>query len=79
MKGSGDAVQFVREAFKHAKPIAAIGDGADFLNGAGQITIGGALPLGVRTGSDAATLAPAFTSDVAMHRLWDRPVKGVAA
>ena len=75
LKGSGDAVQFVREAYKHAKPISALGDGDDLLATAGLMSSGvntAPRPAGVSTGSDPAALAGAFIADLSVHRHWER-------
>ena len=72
LRADGDAVHFVSEAFKHAKAIAASGEGAGLLRAAG-------VPVdvtGVATGSGAA-LARAFVAAIAQHRAWDRA--GLAA
>jgi catalase len=67
LQADGDAVHFVREAFKHAKAIAAAGDGAELLRTAGVP----ANAAGVVTGGGAA-LAKSFIAAIAQHRAWDR-------
>lgn len=81
LRASGDALHFVREAFKHAKAIAALGEGADFLAAAGVLAApNSALPAGVTRASDAGTLLTTFISDISVHRHWDRANKdGMAA
>jgi catalase len=65
----GDAVHFVSEAFKHAKAIAATGDGAALLGKAG-VTDGAS---GVVIGDTAnRALITGFISAIAQHRAWDR-------
>jgi catalase len=80
LKASGDAVHFVREAFKHSKAIAALSNGSDLLGAAGVL---GPTPegtvAGVRTSADVGALARSFMADVAVHRHWDRPKDGVPA
>ena len=63
----------MREAFKHAKAIAASGEGADFLSVAG--IAGTTKVAGVSsTASDAtAGLAAEFLADISAHRHWGRP------
>ena len=80
LKGSGDAVHFVREAFKHAKAISAAAQGADFLVAAGIIGAPDAreLPPGVSVGEGAA-LMTRFLGDVSVHRHWSRDSKAMAA
>jgi catalase len=67
LQADGDAVHFVSEAFKHAKAIAASGEGAALLRAAG-ISEGAA---GVATGTGTA-LARNFIAAIAQHRTWDR-------
>ena len=73
-----DAVDYVREAFRHAKPSGALGDGAGLLAAAG-ITSPGAAPgakvPGVSLASQPSDLAQGFIADMAAHRHWDRAVK----
>jgi catalase len=65
----GDAVHFISEAFKHAKAIAATGDGAALLAAAG-IPEGAA---GVITGPSASrNVIATFIDTIAQHRVWDR-------
>ncbi|RZL04313.1 MAG: catalase [Rubrivivax sp.] len=77
LKASGDAVHFVREAFKHAKALGALGDGRELLAVAGAL---GSLPAtghvaGVSAANDALTLVQSFIADIAVHRHWDRAHK----
>jgi catalase len=77
LKTSGDAVHFVREAFKHAKAVAAPDDA--FLMAVGIQAPGGAKPIGVSSGADMAQLAARFLDDVSLHRHWDRSGKDAVA
>jgi len=81
LKGSADAVHFVREAFKHAKPIAASGDGVDFLVAAGVIGSATEKAAGVSTGTAPAIgrLAASFIADIGQHRHWSRANKDAMA
>lgn len=82
LKASGDAVLFTREAFKHAKPIAALGEGADLLVDAGVMGAGSAAkPPGVSIadGASGGALASAFLADISVHRHWSRNKEAVAA
>jgi catalase len=75
LRASGDAVHFVREAFKHAKAISTPADGAEFLLAAGVLAPGAAArPAGVTVGGSAAdgALAAAFLADIGAHRHWAR-------
>ncbi len=75
--GSGDAMLFVREQYKHAKPIAAFGDGVALLEGAGIHTGNGAAAraLGVIVGPAGAAQsgeASAFAEAIAHGRFFNR-------
>ena len=72
-----DAIDFMREAYKHCKPVAATGEGVELLKAA-DIPVGGPHdPIS----ADAATIvaqrasprvARRFMEAMALHRLWDR-------
>jgi catalase len=66
LQGSGDALHFIQEAFKHYKPVAASGEGADFFQAAGI-----AAEPGVVTGENG-TITSAFLEAIGQHRFWDR-------
>ncbi|MES2188267.1 MAG: catalase [Pseudomonadota bacterium] len=81
LKGIGDAVHFVLEAYKHCKPVCAIGEGVvllallgitaasrgDGLAGHPGVVLG-------ESGSDAAPkTAQDFIAAMQQHRHWDRP------
>jgi catalase len=75
LQADGDAVHFISEAFKHAKAIAASGEGAELLRASGVP----ANMAGVVTGS-GPSLARSFITAVAQHRAWDRGgLQGVPA
>jgi len=63
---SGDALHFVAEAYKHAKPIAASGEGADLLQQAGVVEGPGVLI------EDAPELVTQFVEALGGHRIWAR-------
>ncbi|WP_157254413.1 catalase [Nonomuraea typhae] len=67
----GQAVHFIREAYKHGKPIAAVGTGLELLHAA-------ALPgdRGVITGDP---VADAFAEAIGAHRFYDRDISTLAA
>lgn len=86
LRMDGDAVHFVGEAFKHCKPLAASGEGADLVMPA--VTLGAAdgqtpaaeelVAQGVnldRGGRDATGLAQQFMQAIAQHRFFNRPTK----
>lgn len=73
LKASPDAVYFVREAYKHLKPIGAQGEGADLLSAAGVLRTGATSPGVTISGSEpAASFANQFMADIAVHRHWNR-------
>jgi catalase len=71
----GDAVHFVAEAYKHAKAIAASGEGSDILLEA-DIAAGDTEPdavPGVFIATDGAkSITAAFITGIGRHRAWDR-------
>ena len=86
----GMAVHFVREAFKHGKPVAALGDGVELvapleLAGA-KVAAKGSTDLRAEGGVVTQRGVPsgnafgdAFVAAVAAHRHWDRDVDKVPA
>jgi catalase len=80
LKSQGDALHFVQEAYRHAKPIGASGAGADLLVAAQlptsmKQTNGVASEHGVVT-THASKLGPfieQFVAAIAQHRHWLRP------
>lgn len=69
---SGEAVHFVREAYKHGKAIASVGDGNQLL-----ARIGVALDekeglIAVAAKTPASELAQKFIDAIAQHRFWTR-------
>jgi catalase len=86
----GNAVHFLREAFKHHKAIAATGDAVDLL---AHADLGAAMLAGskggqvseehglvtVRDAGGVAALADAFVDAIAKHRHWDRRTESVPA
>ena len=81
LAGMGDALHFVLEAYKHGKPVCALGDGARLLQplgiGADTPAQGLAAHPGVVLGVGSAEAAPdtaqAFIQAILAHRHWDRP------
>jgi catalase len=70
LTGEADAYEFVNEAFRHCKAIAATGAGVDFLN----VTFAGKAEndQAVITAKNGAGAAQAFIKAIAAHRNWDR-------
>jgi catalase len=89
LQGDGDAVHWVNEAYKHAKPIAASGAGVDLLARAalGKTLLATDPPaLASSEGVVTTRLAPLpdefterFIAAIAEHRHWSRAVEGVPA
>lgn len=87
LKQQGDALHFVNEAFKHCKPIAALGEGVDLLLAAQVpgIKVAGSnteeemmVDKGVvtsRKGIDRSVFAESFKEAIAQHRHWARQQK----
>lgn len=66
----GDAVHFVAESYKHAKPIAAVAEGQNLLVKAGlQQDLNAD---GVAVGQTADAVVPAFVTAIGNHRAWGR-------
>ena len=78
LRMSGDAIDYLREAFRHAKPIGALGDGATLLAAAGVAAPGAKVP-GVSMATQPADLSQGFIADMTMHRHWNRAVKSALA
>ncbi len=78
LKGQGDALHFLNEAFKHHKTVAAFGAGRALLEKAQlpmtRDTV--SAPDGVVTGDgDPGSFAQAFIAAIAQHRHWSRAHK----
>jgi catalase len=78
-----DAIEFVTEAYRHCKPIAATGEGVDLLRAcpgvldASNEGRGGSPTTGVIASAQGATAQTAtqFLNAIAAHRFWDRARK----
>jgi catalase len=89
LKLHGEAMNFIHEAYKHFKPIAASGEGIDLLMGAdlkgvdlSQTNGKVATELGVvviRDASELSAFVQAFVDAIKEHRFWMRPVPGTAS
>lgn len=89
LSADGEAMHFVNEAFKHAKPIAALGSGADLLGRAqlNNVRLGGpgdgvVDDQGVVTNADGEAtqqFMDAFRAAIARHRHWERAKQPVPA
>jgi catalase len=88
LRGNGAAVRYVAEAYKHAKPLAAIGEGVDLLREApfddvklsddGLVDDSGVVTLANGNG-DVDEFSEAFIQAIAAHRHFDRAVEVVPA
>jgi catalase len=72
----GQAVEFIKDQYRHAKPILALGDGADLVENAGVPSV---LPSGepdpgmvVDRQRAAGDLLPAFIAAIGRHRTFER-------
>jgi len=95
LEANGDAIHFIQEAYKHCKPIAAVGEAVDLVILAeledtaladDEAADGGAMAVvsdqGIVTSRApelVAELAEAFVRAIAMHRHWSRDVDAVPA
>ncbi|HEY0135215.1 MAG TPA: catalase [Nannocystis sp.] len=87
LRGEGDAVHFINEAFKHCKALAAAGEGVDLLVSSNIVDQSGgaqqtettivALPgvVADRAATDARALATRFIAEIAQHRHFTRTQK----
>lgn len=86
----GDAIHFINEAFRHGKPIGAIGEGIDLIIESSVTGVNlAAAPLDLvvvdqgvvttRATADLGEFADAFVSAVAAHRYWGRSASSVPA
>ena len=84
LSGDGDAIHFMNEAFRHAKPISALGEGIELLlvSSIRGVTLAGAgapdevvCDKGVvtaRSAPDRRTFIDGLVQAIAAHRHWDR-------
>ncbi len=87
MRQQGDPKHFVAEAFKHYKPIAAVGEGTDLLEAVDlpdtELAVEGDLvsDAGVVTcrNDDLERFAEAFVDAISQHRHWERSPEEVPA
>jgi len=68
----GHAVEFVRDAFRHCKPILAVGAARSLLEEAGIVPDEDDPALIVVEGAQATKAVKAFVQAIARHRNWDR-------
>ena len=70
-----DAVEFVTEAYRHCKPIAATGEGVDLLRACPGV-LGSEDSAGILTADESSPAhIQRFIAAIAKHRFWDRPRK----
>ena len=72
----GDAVHFVREAYRHCKPLCIIGESVDILRSVGVALPDANVPPGLVIGTNEPTtrlqMAQDFIAAIARHRHWGR-------
>jgi catalase len=90
LEANGDAIHWIQEAYKHAKPIAALGQAIELLELAelgdailageevGDVTVDRGL-VTARKRASLEELASAFVAAIAKHRHWDRNVDAIPA
>ncbi len=89
LRGNGAAMRYVAEAFKHAKPLGAIGDGVALLREApiddanlsdnGLVDDAGVVTLASTDNGELDAFAAAFSAAIAGHRHFDRRLAAVPA
>jgi catalase len=89
LSGNGTAMRYAAEAFKHAKPVAAIGEGVEFLRGAplddvqlsanGLVVDAGVVTLASANGDGLDQFTNSFAEAIAGHRHFDRNLERVPA
>jgi catalase len=91
VRSRGELANWPLEAYKHAKPVAAIGSGVRLLEelalpgaslapaGGGFVAESGVVTLVGGEGDDLDTFASAFADAIAAHRHFDRPLERVRA
>ncbi|MBC5826101.1 MAG: catalase, partial [Candidatus Eremiobacteraeota bacterium] len=77
LSASRDVIDFINEAYRHCKPIAAVGDGERVLASAGVSPQRSGPAPGISVGTNPAAVAKAFIAALARHRSWDRRDKDV--
>ncbi len=89
--GNGAALRYFAEAYKHGKPVGAIGDGIALLrearlngaelseNGHGTVARAGVVTLAGETADDLRVFLTAFLEALSVHRHFDRNLAAIAA
>ncbi|AGP54204.1 catalase [Streptomyces rapamycinicus] len=84
LASDSEAMRFVRDAYRHGKPIAALGSGVGILSsldpeglhiasGHGHVCTDRGVVTDTTTGAASEEFTHAFTEAIAAHRHWDRP------
>ncbi|GAA2331397.1 catalase [Streptomyces violaceusniger] len=84
LASDSEAMRFVRDAYRHGKPIAALGSGVGILSsldpeglhiasGHGHVCTDRGVVTDTTTGAASEEFTQAFTEAIAAHRHWDRP------
>ena len=75
LAASTQVLDFIKEQYRHCKPMLVLGDGAQLLQAAGvplQLASGAADPGVVRADGDTGMRLPAFITALAQHRHYER-------
>jgi catalase len=75
LSADGRVLEFVKDQYRHCKPILAIGEGAELLQRAGipqSLASGDADPGLLIVAADAADPSQAFIAAIARHRHFER-------
>jgi catalase len=67
-----DAIDWIYEAYRHCKPIAASGEGADLLRRCPGVLDGSLEGVLVSDENNTAALADGFVAAIGQHRFWER-------
>jgi catalase len=73
-----DAIEFVTEAYRHCKAIAATGEGVELLRECPGVLDDPSVGVITSSGPPSPALVQRFADAIAAHRFWDRPRKNRA-
>jgi catalase len=89
LRSNGSAMRYIAEAFKHAKPVGAVGEGVELLREAplddvrlsdnGLVSEAGVVTLASAEGNGLGAFAASFSEAISQHRHFDRRLASVPA